>query len=118
MMPRHHVLAEALQPRHREDRKGFLFRTTRGHGALADQRMTQVDAWRMVRKRALTAGILAPIGNHSFRATGITAYLANGGALEHASPRTTKLYMTRPWTRQYRRDPFVSPILHLVSRIS
>jgi hypothetical protein len=45
------------------------------------------------------AGINAPIGNHSFRATGITAYLANGGALEnaqemaaHESPRTTKLY--------------------------
>ena len=61
--------------------------------------MTQVDAWRMVRKRALAAGIMAPIGNHTFRATGITAYLANGGALEHAqsmaaheSPRTTKLY--------------------------
>jgi len=61
--------------------------------------MTQVDAWRMVRKRALAAGITAPIGNHSFRATGITAYLANGGTLEHAqsmaaheSPRTTKLY--------------------------
>jgi site-specific recombinase XerD len=41
----------------------------------------------------------AEIGNHSFRATGITAYLANGGALEHAqemaaheSLRTTKLY--------------------------
>jgi integrase len=45
------------------------------------------------------AGIHAPIGNHTFRATGITAYLSNGGALEHAqemaaheSPRTTKLY--------------------------
>ena len=43
--------------------------------------------------------LMAPIGNHSFRATGITAYLANGGTLEHAqsmaaheSPRTTKLY--------------------------
>jgi hypothetical protein len=41
----------------------------------------------------------AEIGCHTFRATGITAYLANGGALEHAqemavhgSPRTTKLY--------------------------
>src|SRR6202040_1633774 len=39
------------------------------------------------------------IGCHTYRATGITAYLANGGALEHAqeiaaheSPRTTKLY--------------------------
>ena len=43
--------------------------------------------------------IHAPIGNHTFRATGITAYLAKGGALEHAQemaahecPRTTKLY--------------------------
>jgi integrase len=56
----------------------------------------------MVRKRALAAGIMALIGNHSFRATGITAYLANGGTLEHAqsmaaheSPRTTKLYAGR-----------------------
>ena len=53
----------------------------------------------MVRKRAIAAGITAPIGNHSFRATGITAYLSNGGSLEHAqsmvaheSPPTTKLY--------------------------
>ena len=38
----------------------------------------------MIRKRAAGVGIHAPIGNHSFRATGITAYLANGGALEHA----------------------------------
>jgi integrase/recombinase XerC len=41
--------------------------------------MIQVDAWRMVRKPALAVGIMAPIGNHSFRATGITAYLATGG---------------------------------------
>jgi site-specific recombinase XerD len=106
MMPCHHALAEALHAYIAAagiaaDKKAFLFRTSRGHGgtALADQPMTQVDAWRMVRKRALAAGIMAPIGNHSFRATGITAYLANGGALEHAqsmaaheSPRTTKLY--------------------------
>jgi integrase len=49
--------------------------------------------------RAVAAGIHAPIGNHSFRATGITAYLEAGGTLEnaqamaaHESPRTTKLY--------------------------
>jgi hypothetical protein len=61
--------------------------------------MGQLDAWRMIRRRAVAAGIHAPIGNHTFRATGITAYLANGGVLEHAqemaaheSPRTTKLY--------------------------
>jgi site-specific recombinase XerD len=53
----------------------------------------------MIRRRAEAAGIMAQIGYHTFRATGITAYLANGGALEHAqemaaheSPRATKLY--------------------------
>ncbi len=105
-MPCHHALAEALHAYLAAagiagDRKGFLFRTSRGHAgmALSDRPMMQPDAWRMIRRRAAAAGILAPIGNHSFRATGITAYLANGGALEHAqemaaheSPRTTKLY--------------------------
>jgi site-specific recombinase XerD len=106
VMPCHHALAEALRAYIdaagiAEDRKGFLFRTSRGHKAtvLSEQPMTQPDAWRMIRRRAVAAGIHAPIGNHSFRATGITAYLSNGGALEHAqemaaheSPRTTKLY--------------------------
>ena len=106
VMPCHHSLAEALRAYIdtagiAEDRKGFLFRTSRGHKAtvLSEQPMTQPDAWRMIRRRAVAAGIYAPIGNHSFRATGITAYLSNGGALEHAqemaaheSPRTTKLY--------------------------
>jgi integrase len=105
-MPCHHALAEALRAYSDaagigEDRKGFLFRTSKGHRGveLSDQPMPQSDAWRMIRKRALAVGIFAPVGNHSFRATGITAYLANGGALEHAqemaaheSPRTTKLY--------------------------
>ena len=57
--------------------------------------VTQAD--RPAHKPGACSG--APIGNHTFRATGITAYLANGGALEHAqemaaheSPRTTKLY--------------------------
>jgi hypothetical protein len=65
---------------------------------LTEQPMAQADTWRLIRRRA-AAGIMAPIGNHTFRATGITAYLGNGGALEHAqtmaaheSPRTTKLY--------------------------
>ena len=105
-MPCHHALAEALHAYIAaagiaEDRKGFLFRTSPGHVAtvLTDQSLDQAAAWRMIRRRAVAAGITAPIGNHSFRATGITAYLANGGALEHAqemaaheSPRTTKLY--------------------------
>lgn len=106
VMPCHHSLAEALHAyiaaaRIAEDRKGWLFRTSPRHNAavLTEQPMDQADAWRMIRRRAVAAGIMAPIGSHTFRATGITAYLANGGALEHAqtmaaheSPRTTKLY--------------------------
>jgi site-specific recombinase XerD len=105
-MPCHHALAEALRAYIdaagvAEDREGWLFRTSPGHNAtvLTEQPMEQADAWRMIRRRAAAAGIFAPIGNHTFRATGITAYLGNGGALEHAqqmaaheSPRTTKLY--------------------------
>jgi site-specific recombinase XerD len=105
-MPCHHALADALHAYIAaagiaEDRKGWLFRTAKGHVAtvLAKRPMDQADAWCMIRRRALVAGIAAPIGNHTMRATGITAYLANGGALEHAqemagheSPRTTKLY--------------------------
>jgi integrase len=56
----------------------------------------------MIRRRALAAGIATKIGNHSFRATGITAYLENRGTLEkaasmanHASTRTTQLYDRR-----------------------
>jgi site-specific recombinase XerD len=106
MMPCHHALAEALRAyidaaAIAEDRKGWLFRTSPRHNAtvLTEQPMAQADAWRMIRRRAAAAGIMAPIGNHTFRATGITAYLGNGGVLEHAqsmaaheSPRTTKLY--------------------------
>ena len=61
--------------------------------------MAQADVWRMIQRRGKKAGIKTQIGCHSFRATGITVYLENGGALEkaqtmanHESPRTTKLY--------------------------
>jgi integrase len=105
-MPCHHALAEALHAYIgaagiADDRKGWLFRTARGHkgSVLSEKPMGQPDAWRVIRRRAVAAGIAEAIGCHTFRATGITAYLANGGALEHAqemaaheSPRTTKLY--------------------------
>jgi site-specific recombinase XerD len=102
-MPCHHALAQALHAYINaagiaEDRKGWLFRTSRGTMEISSL-TKKWDAWRMIRRRAKAAGIEAPIGNHTFRATGITAYLSNGGALEHAqemaaheSPRTTKLY--------------------------
>ena len=53
----------------------------------------------MIQRRAKSGGITTRVGNHTFRATGVTAYLKNGGTLEraaqmanHASTRTTQLY--------------------------
>jgi len=77
-----------------------LFRTAQGRThQLTKNPMSRFDAYRMIRRRAGEAGINAAIGCHTFRATGITAYLENGGTIEHAqqiaaheSPRTTKLY--------------------------
>jgi site-specific recombinase XerD len=83
------------------DPDGPLFRTT-GRKTGESHPMWQQDAYRMIQRRARAAGIETRIGNHSFRATGITAYLKNSGKLEHAqamanhsSPRTTKLYDRR-----------------------
>jgi integrase len=56
----------------------------------------------MIVRRARQAEIDTRVGNHTFRATGITAYLKNGGTLEraalmanHSSTRTTQLYDRR-----------------------
>ena len=87
----------------RDDPKGPLFRTIqRGTGQLSAAPLPQGNAHAMIRRRASAAGIETKIGNHTFRATGITAYLKNGGTLEraaamanHASTRTTQLYDRR-----------------------
>jgi integrase len=86
-----------------EDPKGPLFRTIgRGTGLLTRTPLPQANAYTMIGRRAAAAGIATKLGNHSFRATGITAYLKNGGTLEkaaqmanHASTRTTQLYDRR-----------------------
>jgi site-specific recombinase XerD len=83
--------------------KSPLFRSVAGRtGQLRDTAMTQPDVYRMIRRRAAQAGIKTKIGCHTFRATGITAYLKNGGRLEvaqqiaaHESSRTTGLYDRR-----------------------
>ncbi len=83
--------------------KAPLFKTIRrGTGRLSDDPLPQANAYEMIRRRATAAGIATKIGNHTFRATGITAYLKNGGALEtaaamanHSSTRTTQLYDRR-----------------------
>ena len=107
-MPCHHNLDEYLHAyiagaKLDGDGKGTLFRSAIGRtGTLSDHPMSQADAYRMIRRRAAAAGIATKIGNHSFRATGITEYLRNGGKLEvaqqmanHESARTTGLYDRR-----------------------
>ena len=86
-----------------EDPDAPLFQTAAGRtGRLTGNALWQQDAYRMIQRRAKAAGIQTRIGNHTFRATGITAYLKNSGTLEtaqhianHESPRTTKLYDRR-----------------------
>jgi site-specific recombinase XerD len=80
-----------------------LFRTAKGKTKrLTDRRLSQPEVYLMIRRRAAGAGIQTLIGCHTFRATGITAYLKNGGKLEvaqqmaaHESARTTGLYDRR-----------------------
>jgi site-specific recombinase XerD len=107
-MPCHHTL-EAYLHVYLEgtdiaaDLEGPLLRTVRrGTSHLSDTPLPQANAYAMVRRRAIAAGIGTKIGNHTFRATGITAYLKSGGTLEnaaimanHASTRTTQLYDRR-----------------------
>lgn len=86
-----------------DDFKGYLFRSTRAKtGLLTGNPLAQSNVYRMIRRRAMQAGIKTRIGNHTFRATGITQYLRNGGRRElaqqmaaHESPLTTALYDRR-----------------------
>ena len=107
-LPCHHNLEQYLSAyldgcHLRQGAKGTLFRTIgRGAGQLTTTPLPQANAYQMIRRRAGRADIETKIGNHTFRATGITAYLKNGGTLEraatmanHASIRTTQLYDRR-----------------------
>ena len=76
-----------------------LWRSMRRDGSFSENRMSRVDVFRMVKRRVRQAELGVTANCHTFRATGITAYLLNGGSVEnaqaiaaHESPRTTKLY--------------------------
>lgn len=82
-----------------DDKKGPLFRTLGRNRELTRTPMHRSDVLRMIYRRAKAAGLDVHACCHTFRATGITAYLENGGTIEkaqqiaaHESPRTTKLY--------------------------
>src|SRR5208337_1399525 len=107
-MPVHHTLEEYLDAYIeaagiKGEPKSPLFRASNGKTKILSNRpLDRKDAFGMVQRRAKAAGIETKIGCHTFRATGITIYLTNGGDLEkaqqmaaHESPRTTKLYDRR-----------------------
>ena len=103
-VPAHHRAAAALDAYVEagvlEEPKAALFQTVdpagrRLTGRALDRRLVLA----MIKRRAAAAGLPPSTCCHTFRATGITAYLSNGGTLEraqqiagHASPKTTKLY--------------------------
>lgn len=81
------------------DKKAPLFRSLDRERRLTTRPLSRIDVLRMIKRRARAAGLPATTSCHTFRATGITAYLDNGGTIEnaqaiaaHESPRTTKLY--------------------------
>ena len=83
-----------------KEKKSPLFRSfDQKDRCLTERGLYRQDVLRMVKRRSLAAGLPASTRCHTFRATGITAYLENGGTVEkaqaiaaHESPRTTKLY--------------------------
>lgn len=80
-----------------------LFRTlNRKRVGFTDRRLNRREALAMIKRRCRVAGLGDRFACHTLRATGITAYLKNGGLLEHAQfmaghaePKTTKLYDRR-----------------------
>jgi integrase/recombinase XerD len=109
-MPAHHKL-EAFPDEYIRaagiagDERSPLFRSARGRtGELNDEAMHRVDAWRMIQRRAGELGLKIKIGCHTFRATGITAYLEGGGTLESAQAmRRTKA--------RARRSCMIAPVM-------
>jgi integrase/recombinase XerD len=84
---------------HGQEKKAPLFQSVNRLRQLTGRRLHRLEALAMVKRRARKAGLSPAICCHTFRATGITAYLENNGTIEHAqelaaheSPKTTKLY--------------------------
>jgi integrase len=81
------------------EKKTPLFRSVDKNRRLTANPMDRNDVLRMIKRRAKKAELPYSTCCHTIRATGITAYLENGGTIEnaqaiaaHESPRTTKLY--------------------------
>ena len=68
------------------EKKRPLFRTIDRHRTLTDRQLDPRNALDMIKRRAIAAGLSEAICNHTFRATGITAYLENGGTIDIGQP--------------------------------
>jgi integrase len=103
-VPAHHTAEEYMDAyleaaKIAADKRGKLFRSIDRHRQLTDRPMHRNDVLRMIKRRGRGMAVPPGICCHTFRATGITAYLENNGTIEkaqaiaaHESPRTTKLY--------------------------
>ena len=103
-VPAHHQAAEALDDylalAGRDEATAALFQSVDPTGRrLTGRALSRRLVLAMIKRRAAAADLPPSTCCHTFRATGITAYLSNGGTLEHAqqiaghaSPKTTKLY--------------------------
>ncbi len=80
----------------REESKSPLFRSAASRtNTLTGKPMNRVDAYRMIQRRAAELGMKIKVGCHTFRATGITAYLEAGGTLENAQAMRTRSRIVR-----------------------
>jgi len=105
-MPFHHQIGETIDEylaRVSIEDKQPLFQSVNKAGtALTGRALNRHNAWVAIRKRARNAGFLTPVGCHTWRATGVTVYLENGGRLEHAQQMAG---MSRPGPRSSTTGP-------------
>ncbi|MDV3351282.1 tyrosine-type recombinase/integrase [Leptothoe sp. LEGE 181152] len=107
-VPAHHKAEEYLDAYIEESSLGNqkdapLFQTAPGRSKrLSGKRLQRQEAWAMVKRRALAAGVSTDACNHTFRASGITNFLRHGGSRDnaqkvaaHEDVRTTALYDRR-----------------------
>ncbi len=107
-IPVHHKAEEYLDAyieasRYGDEKDVPLFQTSPGRGRkLTGKRLQRQEAWAIVKRRALAAGVSTDACNHTFRASGITNFLRNGGSRDnaqkvaaHEDVRTTVLYDRR-----------------------
>ena len=107
-VPAHHKAEEYMDAyltaaRIADQKRLPLFRSLDRHGQLTDHSLVRQRVLDMVKRRARQAGLPPDkICCHTARATGITAFLLEGGTVEaaqriaaHERPRTTSLYDRR-----------------------